>query len=115
MSDVAGIDHWLLNLVDAASGYQVCKRVADKSSDAVFKAYELFTNWARPPVTLVLDLGPEFASEEFAIKVESLGSRVYHTPVEAAWQNGMAERNGHSFNIVLAAIEGALRYFRRRA
>ena len=104
VSDVANASYWLLNLVDAASGLQVCKRVADKTSYEVFKAYELFTNWAGPPVTLVLDLGPEFSSEEFTKNAESLGSRVYHTPVEAPWQNGVAERNGYSFKVVLAAI-----------
>ena len=105
ISDVGGAKCWVLNLVDAASGFQVCARVADKSSASVKDTYvRSWTNWAGPPVTLVLDLGREFASEEFTQFAEANGSRVHHVPVEAPWQDGCAERHGQTFKIVLTKI-----------
>ena len=85
--DATGQKYWLLNLCDAAFGFQICGRVRDKTSAAAIETYTtMWLNWAGPPVTMVLDLGPEFASEEFTNFVESQ-SRVHHVPVEAPWQN----------------------------
>ena len=101
--DAADVSRWCVNIVDAASGFQVCARVKDKTSEEVIRVFRTtWATWAGYPSVLVADLGPEFASVEFTTWMESHECRVYHTPVESPWQNGIAERAGGIFKAVLA-------------
>jgi len=103
--DAAEEVFWALNIVDAASGHQVVILLANKTSAAVIEAYEMaWASWAGHFVTSVVDMGPEFVSNEFCDHLEANDSRVHHIPVEAPWQNGNAERGGAAFKTILAAV-----------
>ena len=103
--DAADRARWVTNIVDAASGFQLCIRIQSKTSASVIGSFRtVWASWAVLPVTCVADLGPEFASEQFTAWLETHGSRVYHCPVEAPWQNGVAERAGGVFKAVLAGV-----------
>ena len=89
--DAADKPWWCLNVTGAASGFQLCVRVAAKTSEAVIDKFKyVWASWAGFPVTAVVNLGPEFASAEFTDFFEKHGTKVYHTHVEAPWQNGVA-------------------------
>ena len=61
-------------------------------------------NWAGPPVRLICDMGPEFASQEFVAWCEFHGIEPRHAAVEAPWQNSPAERGGGAFKAILRAV-----------
>ena len=94
-----------MNIVDAASSFQALVVLERKTCKEVVVQFEnAWVNWAGAPVTIVADMGPEFVGEEFVKWAEFHGSRLYHTPVEAPWQNGAAERAGQTAKIVIAKI-----------
>ncbi len=94
-----------MNIVDAASGFQVVRLLAKKTSSAVIEAIEeSWTSWGGASVTMVADVGPEFTSEEFAQWCESRSCWLHTIPVEAPWQNGMAERGGGTCKACLLAV-----------
>ena len=105
IADAAGTPIWCLNIVDADSSFQVIHVLENKTSSAVIEAYERsWVVWAGHPPNAVLDMGPEFASDEFCEHLEAYGVKPYHTPVEAPWQNGVCERAGGAFKVVYAAV-----------
>ena len=53
---------------------------------------------------MVCDAGPEFTSTEFSEWCEAHDSRLHTIPVEAPWQNGIAERGGGTFKMRLKAV-----------
>lgn len=96
---------WALNIVDAASGFQVVVYITRRTSECVIEVYErCWASWAGHPVTVVVDVGPEFTSTEFCEHLEASGVMPHHIPVEAPWQNGIAERHGGAFKVTLAAV-----------
>ena len=86
---------WCVSIVDAASGFQVVRLLARKTSTAVIEAIEeSWTSWGGAPVTMVADVGPEFASEEFLQWCEGRSCRL-HTARwrprgRTAWQSEVA-------------------------
>ena len=61
--------------------------VADSMTDA----------WAKyfgPPVTVIVDLGPEFTGKDFPGKCDTCGIFVHFCDSKAPWQNARAERHG---------------------
>lgn len=50
------------------------------------------------------DVGPEFVSAEFAEWAEQRGFQLHREPVEAPWQNGLAERAGGTLKWILAKL-----------
>ena len=105
LNDERSYVYWALNVVDAASGYQVVSLLDDKSSKAVIENFEkTWVCWARSPGTLCVGMGPEFTSLEFGQWCEFHGIALHHIPVEAPWQNGVAERAGGAFKVVLSAV-----------
>ena len=53
----------------------------------------VWTCWAGPERTVVLDQGGEFA-REFADDLEGHGTQIRWTSVQAPWKNGTCERHG---------------------
>ena len=93
--DVLDQGYWLLNVVDAMSGFQVLHVLSRKSSQAVVDGFETsWLSWGGAPVVLVVDMGPEFTSDEFSCWAEFHGARLYHTPVEGL--NGDVGEAGYS-------------------
>ena len=96
---------WILSVVDAASGFQVIARLENKTTEAVCQGLERsWLSWGGAPVTLVSDMWPEFASDAFASWCELHTTRLHHMPVEARWQNGIAERAGGAVKVILLKI-----------
>ena len=98
LHDGAGRSYWGLNIVDAASGYQVVSLLPDKSTRSVVDVFE--RSWIvflRSPSTLVVDMGPEFTSVEFSQWCELHGIILHHIPVgllgRTVW---LREPEGHS-------------------
>ena len=60
--------------------------------------------WAGVPGQFVSDLGPEFRSDEFVAWCEGHGAKVWHSSVEAPWQNGLAERAGAIFKGIFRKV-----------
>jgi hypothetical protein len=95
LTDAASGKHWCLNVVDSASNFQMISLVRRKTSAQVTEILDRnWISWAGAPATIVADLGPEFASEEFAQWCEFHAVHLHHTSVEAPWQNGVAENMG---------------------
>ena len=102
---ITGSKHWALNVVDAASKFQVCAIVPRKTTAAVTEAMDqCWMTWAGPPSTIVADMGPEFVSEEFGAYCEGMGIHLHNVAVEAPHQNGIAERAGGAVKVVFRAI-----------
>ena len=104
VEDAVGEKVWGLNLVDAATGFQLVVRCGKRSQDVTQAFDRTWGAFAGPPAVMVLDLGPEFSSEEFADWGEFLGTRLLHTPVEAPWQNAAAERGGQDFKAIFKKV-----------
>ena len=103
--DVLDNGYWLLNVVDSMSSFQMLHMLTGKTSRLVIEGFQMaWLSWGGAPVVLVVDMGPEFTSEEFARWAEFHGSRLDHTPVEAPWQNGAAERAGQAAKVVLGKV-----------
>ena len=100
-----GFTAWALHIVDAASRFHAVRLLDNKSSAAVIDALEdIWLSWAGPPVTMVVDVGPEFVSDEFADWQETHGIAPYVIPIEAPHQNGAVEIQGGILKMRLAKI-----------
>ena len=96
---------WALNVVDRASRFHHVGILHDKRTLAVTNALDRFwLPWAGVPGQFVTDLGPEFRSDEFVAWCEGHGAKVWHTSVEAPWQNGLAERAGAIFKGIFRKV-----------
>ena len=105
-NDVVGLDlfflntdekHTLLamNIVCWCTGLQRVIPSRDQSGETLRNAYR--NNWLRSygtPRILVVDQQRSLCSGIFAEKVESDGTRLEVTPLEAPWRNGKTERAG---------------------
>ena len=83
-----------LNIVDLATRFNICFPVPSKRPDDILSVLErVWIHWAGRMSYLIFDTGGEFQGElgEF---IEAHGIRQYFTASEAAWQNGLVERNG---------------------
>jgi hypothetical protein len=103
--DCVDTKHWALNIVDAASGFQVVVFLEKTDTESIIEAFErTWCIWAGSPALIIADMGPQFTSDEFSTWCEAVGSTLYHIVVEAPWQNGIAERNGGAFKAIARAV-----------
>ena len=92
-------------MVDAAPKLQLVALLQDKTPGAVIEALEdRWLPWAGPPTNLVADQGREFVAQEFNTFCEAHGIAVRFCAVEPPWQNGIAERAGGAFKLVLQKV-----------
>ena len=105
-NDVVGLDLFFLNtyekhtlpamnIVCWGTGLQRVIPLRDQSGETLRNAYR--NNWLRSygrPRILVVDQQRSLCSGIFAEKVESDGTRLEVTPLEAPWRNGKTERAG---------------------
>ena len=81
VEDAAGVKFWCLNIVDAASKFQLVALVPDKSAGSVIALLEdRWLSWAGPPKRLIADHGCEFIASE---TVEWAEANI--VPVHGAW------------------------------
>ena len=57
-----------------------------------------------PPRTIVSDQGREFVSEAFETFCSERSILLWHTPVQAPWVNGVAERSGGILKTILGTL-----------
>ena len=84
-----------MNIVCWGTGLQRVIHLQDQSGETLRNAYR--NNWLRScgrPRILVVDQQRSLCSGIFAEKVESDGTRLEATPLEAPWRNGKTERSG---------------------
>ena len=102
-NDVVGLDLFFLNTyekhtllaMNIVSGLQRVVLLRDQSGETLRNAYR--NNWLRScgrPRILVVDQQRSMCSGIFSEKVESDGTRLDVTPLEAPWRNGKTERAG---------------------
>ena len=105
VQDRHGTTYWICHAVDACTRYQVARVLTNKSAPEVVKFFN--EAWFQPlgiPSAVTLDMGTEFISETLMRFMEFHDVAVYHIPVEAPWENGIAERAGGSLKVVLRAV-----------
>jgi len=93
---------WIAHAIDGATRYQVAKVLDNKTALEVVKFME--ESWFQPlgiPASITVDMGKEFTSALFMDKMSYYDVAVHHIPVEAPWQNGLAERSGGVLKAVL--------------
>ena len=98
-------DHYSVHVVDSVSRFQAAAVIEDKSSASVCRFLQ--RHWLPMmgvPRVLIADQGREFVSAEFAEFLEAWSIFLYHTAVQAPFQNGVCERAGG----VLKALAGAI-------
>ena len=104
VQDRQGSTFWICHAVDACTRYQVARVLSGKSASEVIKFFE--EAWFQPlgvPAALTVGMGTEFIAEGFIRFLEFHDVAVYHIPVEAPWENGIAERAGGALKVVLKA------------
>ena len=97
--------HCVVHVVDSVSRFQAAAVIDDKSSASVCRF--LLQHWMPlmgVPRVVVADQGREFISAEFSEFLEARSVFLYHTAVQAPFQNGVCERAGG----VLKALTGAI-------
>ena len=98
--------HYVVHVVvDAVSRYQAAAVIEDKCSASVCRF--LLQHWfplMGPPRVVVADQGREFISAEFSEFLEARSVFLFHTAVQAPFQNGICERAGG----VLKALVGSI-------
>ena len=105
-NDVVGLDLFFLNtyekhtfpamnIVCWSIGLQRVISLRDQSGETLRNAYRNYwlRSYGRPRI-LVVDQQRSLCSGIFAEKVESDGTRLEVTPLEAPWRNGKTERAG---------------------
>ena len=93
-----------VHMVDFMSRFQMAAVLPDKSSASVENFVK--TRWLPifgPPRTLVADQGREFTSWSFEELCSQYSIYLYHTAVQAPWQNGVCERAGGVLKVILNA------------
>ena len=102
--DAAGARYSVLHAVDGATKFQMAVLVKNKSSAEVVKFIR--ERWAPVfgmPRTLVCDQGREFISIELENFAHQSNIFMYHTAIQAPWQNALCERVGGLLKTLLSA------------
>ena len=93
--DALGRNFYVIHAVDFTSRFQMAEVVRQKSSDEIVTWFT--TRWLPvfgPPRVLVADQRREFISCAFEEMCARHSILLWHTAVQAPWQNGVCERAG---------------------
>ena len=83
VKDAVGKNFFLLNILDLATGFNLCIILEDKSATAVSEAFKTYwLSWAGPPGRVVADQGKE-SFGVFAELMRCLGTHFNLTALEA--------------------------------
>ena len=94
----------VLSIVDWASRYHTAVMLKNKSSEQVARKFcRYWVRWAGAPQKVQFDRGGEFEGQ-FAMMLSRLNIDCYTVPVEAAWQNGLAERQGGTLKNFVGSV-----------
>lgn len=94
-----------VHLVDFATRFQMAGLLPNKSSEEVIRfVTEHWLPVFGAPRVLVADQGREFISLEFEQFCARHSIFLWHTAVQAPWQNGICERGGGILKTILSAV-----------
>ena len=94
-----------VHLIDFATRFQMAGLLPNKSSEEVIRfVTEHWLPVFGAPRVLVADQGREFISLEFEQFCARRSIFLWHTAVQAPWQNGICERGGGILKTILSAV-----------
>ena len=97
--------YYVIHIIDWSSRFQMARVLQHKSSKEIIQF--LREHWwpiFGPPRVLVADQGREFISHEFEAFCSEGGTLLWHTAVQAPWQNGVCERGGGVLKCLIATL-----------
>lgn len=103
--DSRGERSYIVHAVDFASRFQMAERLDDKSAESMVRFFKL--RWIPimgAPRVLVADQGKEFVAWRFEEMCAEHGILLWHTAIQAPFQNGVCERAGGILKTLIAAI-----------
>ena len=103
--DSQGVRSYVVHAVDFASRYQMAECLEDKSAESMVKFFKM--RWIPvmgAPRVLVADQGREFVAWRFEEMCAEHGILLWHTAIQAPFQNGICERSGGILKTLIAAI-----------
>ena len=104
VDDALGNVYVVAHATDAVSRYQLARVIPDRSTASVIAFLsEMWLPMLGTPRTIVADQGREFISEEMQVWCSSHSIMLWHSAVQAPWQNGVAERSGGILKSLIAA------------
>ena len=105
VEDSFGQGFVVAHATDAVSKYQLAEVIPDKSTASVVNfLLRLWWPILGAPQMIVADQGREFISEEFADFCALRSVVLWHTAVQAPYQNGVAERSGGILKSIVASL-----------
>ncbi len=103
--DASGTKFMVVHMTDNATRFQLAEILEDKSTKSVVSFIK--RRWMPmfgPPKVLVADQGREFVSWEMEEFCASASILLWHSAVQAPWQNGIAEKSGGILKTVVNAL-----------
>ena len=105
LHDLAENRFYVAHVIDSVSKFQMAEVLTDKSADAVVNF--MVRRWMPifgPPRVLVADQGREFISWKFEEMAAQHSILLWHTAVQAPWQNGVCEKGGGILKAIATAV-----------
>ena len=105
IEDLAEKKFFVVHAIDAVSRFQMAELLPDKSADSVVAF--MMKRWMPifgPPRVLIADQGKEFVSWKFEEMASQHSILLWHTAIQAPWQNGICEKGGGILKAIFAAI-----------
>ena len=97
--------YYAIHAIDWATRFQMAKLLHHKSSDEIIKFLrEQWLPILGPPRVLVADQGREFISTAFEAFCSEHSILLWHTAVQAPWQNGVCERGGGVLKVLMTTV-----------
>ena len=105
MYDSTGAKFMVVHMTDYATRFQLADVLEDKSTKSVVQFVKRrWIPFFGPPRVLVADQGKEFVSWEMEEFCASASILLWHSAVQAPWQNGVAEKSGGILKAIVAAV-----------
>ncbi|CAL1166460.1 unnamed protein product [Cladocopium goreaui] len=105
VEDITENKFFVVHVIDAVSRFQMAELLPDKSADSVVAFMK--KRWMPifgPARVLVADQGKEFVAWKFEEMAAQHSTLLYHTAVQAPWQNGVCEKGGGILKAILLAL-----------
>lgn len=103
--DVHQIKYYVVHVVDWATRFQMARLLPNRSSEEVICFLrEMWWPIFGPPRVLVADQARELISHDFEAFCSENGVLLWHTAVQAPWQNGFCERGGGILKCLIATV-----------
>jgi transposase InsO family protein len=97
--------YYAVHATDWVTRFQMAKLLKHKSSDEIIMFLrEQWLPILGPPRVLVADQGREFISSAFESFCSEHAILVWHSAVQAPWQNGVCERGGGVLKVIMTTL-----------